>query len=110
MRTVCLAALIAMLTGCSTAAPPTSAPPPPAPAPVAPQPAPPTLTPAADACGAAAAQHLVGRPRSEAPVPLKPELQRVMCTTCPATMDYNQNRLNILFDATTGLIKEVRCG
>jgi len=25
-------------------------------------------------------------------------------------MDFNPNRLNIFFDAATGIIKEVRCG
>jgi hypothetical protein len=39
-----------------------------------------------------------------------PALQRVACTTCPITMDYNPRRLNFFFDAETGVIKEVRCG
>lgn len=63
-----------------------------------------------DQCGAAALQGLVGRPRSEAPVPLVPARQRVACTTCPVTLDYSPERLNIFFDAETGVIKEVRCG
>lgn len=66
--------------------------------------------PAAEACGAAALQHLVGRPRSEIPVPLRPERQRVACTTCPVTQDYDPERLNFRFDATTGLIRQVVCG
>ncbi|WP_068879310.1 peptidase inhibitor I78, partial [Phenylobacterium sp. CCH12-B4] len=80
--------------------PPVAPPPPAAPAP----------QPVADACRAGDHQYLVGRPRSEIPVPVKPDLQRVACTTCPVTMDFNPNRLNFLFDAQTGLIKEVRCG
>jgi len=107
-RAIVLAAFLA-LAACSTApepTPPTAPPPGPAPAP-APAPAP---EPAADMCHAAAHQNLVGRPKSEIPVPVKPELQRVACTTCAITMDFNPNRLNFFFDAQTGLIKQVRCG
>lgn len=63
-----------------------------------------------DACGAAELQSLIGRPRSEIPVPLHPDRQRVACTTCPITQDYNPGRLNFFFDAQTGLIREIRCG
>jgi hypothetical protein len=63
-----------------------------------------------DPCGAEAVRNLVGRPRSEIPVPLNPNRQRVACTTCPITQDYNPGRLNFFFDAGTGLIREVRCG
>jgi hypothetical protein len=101
---ITLAAVLA-LAACSTAPAPT--PPPPASGPPPASPAPP---PVADACRAGEHQHLVGRPRSEIPVPVKPELRRVACTTCPVTMDFNPNRLNFFFDAQTGLIKEVRCG
>jgi hypothetical protein len=52
----------------------------------------------------------VGRPRTEIPVPVLPALQRVACTTCPVTMDFNPRRLNFFFDAETGLVKEVKCG
>lgn len=41
---------------------------------------------------------------------MNPNLQRVACTTCPVTMDFNPNRLNFFFDAATGIIKEVKCG
>ena len=73
---------------------------------------PPTTAPApsADTCGARPMQSLIGHPRTEVPVPVRPERQRVVCTTCPMTMDFNPERLNFLFDATTGLIKEIRCG
>lgn len=107
MRRAIFGLALLAVAGCSTAPPPQPAPPPaPAQAP-APPPAP---RPAADSCGARDLQHLVGRARSEIPVPVKPELQRVACTTCPVTMDFNPNRLNFFFDAGTGLIKEVRCG
>lgn len=105
-RAIALAGFLA-LAACSTAPEP-AAPPPPAPA--APQPATPAPQPVADSCGARDLQNLVGRPRSEIPVPVRPELQRVACTTCAVTQDFNPNRLNFFFDAQTGLIKEVRCG
>jgi hypothetical protein len=65
---------------------------------------------ARDECGAREHQDLVGQPRSEIPVPVNPSAQRVACTTCPMTMDFNPRRLNFLYDADTGRIKEVRCG
>ena len=52
----------------------------------------------------------MGKPRSEIPVPADPSKRRVACTTCPVTMDYSPERLNIFFDAETGIIKEVKCG
>ena len=63
-----------------------------------------------DACGAYEMQHLVGRHRSEIPVPVEPSRRRVACTSCPVTMDYRADRLNIFFDADSGIIKEVKCG
>jgi hypothetical protein len=103
-----VAACAAVLAGCATEA--DAPPPPPAPAPdqPAPEPAPPAPEP--DQCGAAAAQRYVGRNRSEIPVPVNPALQRVACTTCPVTQDFNPRRLNFLFDARSGIVKEVRCG
>ena len=90
----------------------------PAPAPVTPPPPPishtPTIPlpppPPPDSCGARDLQWLVGQPRSKIPVPTDPSRRRVACTTCPVTMDYNPNRLNIFFDADTGIVKEVKCG
>jgi len=73
-----------------------------------PQPAPQPAS--ADQCGAAQLQGLVGRPRTEIPVPLHPNLQRVACTTCPVSDDVNPARLNFFFDADSGLIRQVRCG
>jgi hypothetical protein len=89
---------------------------PPAPAPVPPPPVAqlPTIPlpppPPPDSCGASQMQWLVGQPKSRIPVPTDPGKRRVACTTCPVTMDYNPTRLNIYFDADTGLVKEVKCG
>jgi len=99
-----LAALVA-LAACATSAETPPEPPPAAAPPTVVEPPKP-----ADTCGADEVRHLVGRPRTEIPVPLKPELQRVACTTCPVTLDFNPNRLNFFFDAQTGIIKEIRCG
>jgi len=88
----------------------------PAPVPAAPAPAPPRspiprpeLAPR-DQCGASELQRLVGHPRTEIPVPIDPNRQRVACTTCPVTDDVNPARLNFFFDAGTGKIRQIRCG
>ena len=95
-----------LLASCGGAAEP----PPPAPA----LPPPPRVAepppPPADTCGARTMQHLVGRSRTEIPVPVNPARQRVACTGCPITQDYSPERLNFFFDADTGIIREVRCG
>ena len=111
MRRIALAAALA-LAACSSTPEPEAAPPPATapPSASAPPAQTPTPQPTADQCGAKDLQRLIGRPRTEAPVPVRPELQRVVCSTCAMTMDYVPNRLNVIFDATTGLIKEVRCG
>ncbi|MGZ6016037.1 MAG: peptidase inhibitor I78 [Phenylobacterium sp.] len=80
----------------------------PAPAPRSPLPQTPSQR--RDACGAAELQGLIGRPRTEIPVPLDPRRQRVACTTCPAADDVDPGRLNFLFDAQTGRIRQIRCG
>lgn len=106
MRALVLVSLLA-LTACSTdsePAPAQPAPPPPV------STAPPPPEPVTDTCGAARYQSLIGRPRSEIPIPVDPQKQRVACTTCPITMDHNPERLNFFFDAGTGLIKKVSCG
>jgi len=100
---IALGAALLLLSACAEPAPP---PPPPAP----PAPPPPPPRPTSDECGARENQNLVGQPRSKIPVPVNPALQRVACTTCPVTMDFNPRRLNFLFDAETGLIREVKCG
>ena len=96
-------AAVALLTGCSSKQEPRNEPP---------QPTSPQIErPQAGAqCGAHELAYLVGKSKSQIPVPVDPSRRRVACTTCPVTMDYNPTRLNIFFDAETGIIKEVKCG
>ena len=61
-------------------------------------------------CRADQYQRYIGRNRSELPARPAGETWRVTCTTCPVTMDYNPRRLNILYDQSTGVIREVKCG
>jgi len=56
------------------------------------------------------AKAYVGKNRTELPAAVDPTRWRVACTTCPVTMDFRPDRLNILFDADTGRVKEVKCG
>ncbi len=55
-------------------------------------------------------QRYIGRNRSELPARPADEVWRVTCTTCPVTMDYSPRRLNILYEESTGVIREVKCG
>ena len=66
--------------------------------------------PPKDACGAADLQSVVGKPRTEIPVPLDPSLRRVACSTCPVTQDYVPSRQTIIYDSDTGLVTSVKCG
>ncbi len=61
-------------------------------------------------CKAEQYQRYIGRNRSELPARPADEVWRVTCTTCPVTMDYSPRRLNILFEESTGVIREVKCG
>ncbi len=124
MRVAIAAALALCLAACAPhypttmpstpgAAPEPSVAPAPVPAPgPAPQrsPIPKPQVAARDACGAADLQRLVGRPRTEIPIPINPNRQRVACTTCPVTEEFVPDRLNFFFDAETGRIRQIRCG
>lgn len=79
-------------------------------APVEPAPAPMPPADGPSQCRADHYQRYIGRNRSELPPRPAGEVWRVTCTTCPVTMDYNPNRLNILYDESTGVIREVKCG
>ena len=107
------------LAGAACSSSPKPAPPPkvssPRPAPIAPKPAPVAQTPIPqgpppDQCGAYELTNLVGKLKTEIPVPVDPGRRRVYCSTCMVTMDYDPTRLNIVFDVQTGLITQVKCG
>ncbi|WP_155913559.1 proteinase inhibitor i78 [Asticcacaulis sp. AC466] len=63
-----------------------------------------------DQCGATALQYLVGKPRTEIPVPLNPGSRRVVCSTCIVTQEYRADRQTIVFSSETGIIQSVKCG
>lgn len=118
MRRLALAGLVCVLAGCASggeAPPPESQPAPDPfvqiPPPVAVAPAPMSIPPAPerDQCGAWELQNLVGKPRTEIPVPVDPSRRRVVCTTCPMTMDFSPGRLTIVYDMTSNLVTKVSC-
>jgi hypothetical protein len=74
-----------------------------APAP-APLPAPKVL------CDAPDLAFLVGRPRTEIPVPADLSRRRVVCATCPGPDEVRPDRTDVLFNANTGIITAVKCG
>jgi len=109
-RTILATMALVLLAPCPT---------PPGPAPM-PPPATPTAPPAIalprapaperDSCGVKEAQAFLGKNRTELPAPVDPSRWRVACTTCPVTMDFREDRLNILFNADTGVVQQVKCG
>jgi hypothetical protein len=117
VRRFALAAFVFALAGCASGGqdaapsevtlPPPTLPPPPIvlfPAPISVPP-----PPDRDQCGAWELQDLVGKPRTEIPVPVDPSRRRVVCSTCPMTMDFNAGRLTIVYDAATNLVTRVSC-
>lgn len=63
-----------------------------------------------DRCGASAVAWLVGRPKSEIPVPADLSNRRVQCTACNRGQAIVPQRLNIYFNPDTGLVEQVQCG
>ena len=63
-----------------------------------------------DLCNAQSLSYLIGRPRTEIPIPVDPSTRQVVCTTCIAPDDQSDTRQRILFDAETSLITAVGCG
>ena len=55
-------------------------------------------------------QYLVGQPHTDIPVPVNPNLRRVVCSSCVITQDYNARRLTIVYDLQSGLVRAVKCG
>ena len=94
---------LALLTAC--AAPPPKVVPAPAPAPG------PALPPAAeDTCRAATYASTLGRDYRDVPPAPEGRAFRVVCTTCPMTMDFNPQRLNFFYDETSGKVVRLSCG
>jgi hypothetical protein len=108
IKTALMAAGLLALFACSSTPAPQPQPQPQGPPPR--EEAPPPRPISNDRCGAEPLQYLVGRPKTEIPVPVDPSKRRVTCTSCPVTMDYREDRLNIFFDAETGIVKDVKCG
>jgi hypothetical protein len=72
---------------------------------------PPTARPTLpDTCGAAALAGLIGRPRTQIPVPTDLSRRRVACTACPVAPDVRLDRVNILYDLQTGRVAKITCG
>ena len=63
-----------------------------------------------DPCDSATYASLVGQDKSAAPAPTEARPVRVVCSTCPMTMDYNAARLNVVFDEKTGVVQKLNCG
>jgi hypothetical protein len=76
----------------------------------APMPPPSAAEPATDSCGATALASLVGQDKSRAPATSDARPVRVVCSTCPMTMDFNAARLNVVFDEKTGVVQKLNCG
>ena len=68
------------------------------------------VSPTTDLCKAGDMQWLVGKPKTEIPVPVDVVNRRVTCTTCPVTEDFSPYRLNIFFNDQTDIVEQVRCG
>lgn len=66
--------------------------------------------PTPDTCGAKEYAWLIGENRSRVPAPPEGKVIRVVCTTCPMTMDFNESRLNVIHHADTGIVEKLTCG
>jgi hypothetical protein len=63
-----------------------------------------------DTCGANALAYLIGRPKTEIPIPADLSHRRVACAACPVAPDVRMDRLNIIYDAETGKVMRLTCG
>ncbi len=66
--------------------------------------------PAVDTCGLAELAWLIGKPKTDIPVPVDPGRRRVYCATCAITQDFSPERQNIVFDPDAGLVVALSCG
>ena len=102
LQALALAASLAVLAGCAA---PSTPPPAPVEGPASTAPKPRVEPP--DTCGLRAVKCLVGQPRSAITVPVNLQPRRVTCTRCFQAQDYDPRRLNIYYDADTGVIESV---
>lgn len=93
------ALLVALLAACA------------APPPVANTPPGPAFPPASeDTCRAATFASYLGKNYREVP-PAPEDLSfRIVCTTCAMTEDFSAQRLNFLYDASSGKVMRLTCG
>lgn len=63
-----------------------------------------------DVCKASQYAHLIGKKKADIPTAPAGASWRVTCTTCPVTMDFRADRLNIFFNEKTEVIEVVKCG
>ncbi len=63
-----------------------------------------------EACGSEKYQYLVGKPHTAIPHEPHGQNWRVYSTKEIITMDYVFGRMDIVWDADTGLVKNVHCG
>lgn len=68
-----------------------------------------TMTKGSTTCDPATFEFLVGQDKSALEGVTVPEMVRVMEENSPATMDFHENRLNVVHDAD-GKILKVTCG
>lgn len=63
------------------------------------------------ACKAGDYQEYVGRNRSTIPADApRGRIFRVLCSSCAATMDFRDNRVNFTYDDKTNVVTRVSCG
>lgn len=62
-------------------------------------------------CKASDYQEYVGRNRSTIPADApRGRIFRVLCSSCAATMDFRDNRVNFTYDDKTNVVMRVSCG
>lgn len=62
------------------------------------------------ACKAGDYQEYVGRNRSTIPAAPAGRIFRTLCSSCAATMDFRDNRVNFTYDDKTSIVTRVSCG
>jgi hypothetical protein len=66
--------------------------------------------PEPDTCGAAAYASVLEQHKDRIPATPAGKVVRIVCSTCPMTMDFNQARLNVIYDEKTGTVSRLTCG